>query len=93
MKLIASRTDGLYPGKLMTGVALGIVLIATLAAPAHAADRGRGRGGDRGWHAHAGHDHRYYGQPGYVYAPPVVYAPPPVYQSPGLNLIVPLNIR
>jgi hypothetical protein len=66
------------------------------AGPSQRAYRGRGQYGrvDRDWQYHE----RRAWQPGYVYAPPVVYPPPvvyapPVYQQPGINFIVPLNIR
>ena len=52
-------------------------------------DHDRGHGGYRGGYG-------YGGGYGYNYAQPV-YVPPPVYvvpqQSPGINLIVPLNLR
>jgi len=50
-------------------------------------DHDRGHGGYRGGYGYGG---------GYGYAQPV-YVPPPVYvvpqQSPGINLVVPLNLR
>lgn len=63
-------------------------LLGGVAAPAHADDRDRRGPPPR-------HDrrppHRFYA-PAPVYAPPaVVYAQPAV--SPGINLVIPLNIR
>jgi hypothetical protein len=69
-------------------VALSAILTVAYVAPAHA---------DRDWDRHAQNAHRdwhhWHGRPGYVEAPPVVYAPPVVESSPGLNLILPINIR
>lgn len=66
-------------------------LLGGVAAPAHADDRDRDRRGPPPRHYRRPPPHRFYAPPP-VYAPPaVVYAPPPV--SPGINLVIPLNIR
>lgn len=94
MKIISNQ---IHPSRLQTVTAslmLG-VLIAVASHPA-AADP---RQGDRDWRGHEARAHRYWHgphyvpEPGVVYAPPVVYEPPPPVESPGLNLIIPLNIR
>ena len=105
MKVVSHSTGRRRLQEAATGLALGIVLIAATAAaaPVHPDDQhNRGHAvharygaGDRDWRAHEGNAHRYwngsYWEPGVIYAPPVVYEPP--YESPGINLIVPLNIR
>ena len=53
---------------------------------------------DREWRDHEGRAQRYWRRPhieqrGEVYAPPLVYYPPQQYQEPGINLIIPFNIR
>jgi hypothetical protein len=86
-----------------------LAVFSVLSMPAAFADHGHGQGGREGGREHeGGHgDHGrghggyrggygYGGGYGYNYAQPV-YVPPPVYvvpqQSPGINLIVPLNLR
>jgi hypothetical protein len=64
-------------------------LLGGIVAPAHADDRDRRGPPPR--HDRRPPPHRFYA-PAPVYAPPaVVYAPPAV--SPGINLVIPLNIR
>jgi hypothetical protein len=81
------------------------VLCMTVATSAHAFDRDDRRvvvRHDRDWHEHeqaayAWHRHRVV-ERGAVYEPGVVYAPPAVVEAPpppppGINLIIPFNIR
>jgi hypothetical protein len=78
------------PKKVALAMALGGVLLTALTMPVHAYDRD--------WRGHEQNNHRYWnrarygGEPGVIYAPPVVYQAPQ-YEEPGINLIVPLNIR
>jgi hypothetical protein len=79
-------------GKTGACLALGILMAVSTIGFAHAADRDWQRhevAAHRDWHDHW-HGHP---GPGVVYAPPVVYAAPPPVESPGLNLILPINIR
>ena len=86
--------------KITRSLLLGLFVVA-LAIPSLALardDRGERGRDDRhahdDWRGHERYAHRYYGEPGYVYAPPVVYSPPPpVYESPGLNLVIPFNFH
>jgi hypothetical protein len=89
-------------GRLLAIAVLAMAANAAFIQPARADDDRRGRGHEHDeWREHewrARHWHRRYVQvypeqvPAYVYAPPpVVYAPPP--PPPGINLIIPLNIR
>ena len=110
MKIISILTNRARLQKVAGGVALGVVLMASVAASARPDNVGhqRGDGGhgavDRDWDRHAEGAHRYWGhphiapEPQVIYAPPVVYAPPeyyapPAYEQPGINLIIPFNIR
>ena len=86
-----------------------LAALSVWSIPAAYAEHGHGQGGREGGRGHEGghgdHDrghggyrggYGYGGGYGYNYAQPV-YVPPPVYvvpqQSPGINLIVPLNLR
>ena len=81
-----------------------LVAVGSLCLPAAYAEHGRAEGRhDEQGHGHFDHHRGGYGNPyghgnaygyGYaqpVYEPPAVYAVPP--QSPGINLVVPLNLR
>ena len=84
--------------KIIRFMVLSAFMLTGFAAPVLADDHDRGGGGDRHDHVEHGHHwdrgYRYdHDNRGYVYSPPVVYTPPPVYESPGINLVVPFNIR
>jgi len=106
---VSMKTLRHYPSfaKPITGKRLAIcAILAALSfwsMPAAFADRDHGHDGRRsgegrgGWHGgHRGYRGGYGYGGGYGYAQPV-YVPPPVYavpqQSPGVNLVVPLNLR
>jgi hypothetical protein len=90
--------NGKSIAKLLSVLALAVIMAGTISIAAMAAPHGRDfhGGHDRGWDRHAHdnyrwhHDHPHY-VPGYVAAPPVVYAPPQ--QESGINLILPLNFH
>jgi hypothetical protein len=78
----------------LLALALAAVLGGAAAAPALADDWHHGRDfRAHEWRGPVRHDHDYY-RP-YAYAPPAYrYAPPPAaYGAPGVNLVVPLDIR
>jgi hypothetical protein len=101
MNIILERIHWHRLRKTMRSVALGVVLAMAVNGLAHAdahPARGRSAPTDRDWRAHEGRNQREWSRPGYapepglIYAPPVVYAPPQ-YEEPGINLVIPLNIR
>jgi hypothetical protein len=101
MKIILDWIRRLELQKAMKALAFGIILTMAVTGSAHAADRhvtGRSAAGARDWRGHENRNQRdWHGSGGYVpagviYAPPVVYAPPQ-YEEPGLNLVIPINIR
>ncbi len=98
MKMISTTAKNRFKrlARIAPLLALTLTLGTMAAIPANAAWNNRGGWQREGWNAHARgaaswhRAHPVYA-PGYVYAPPpVVYYPPP---SPGINLILPLNIR
>lgn len=101
MKIILDWIRRIQMQKAMKALAFGIILAIAVTGSAQAADHrapGRAAAGARDWRGHEGRNqHDWHGGGGYapagvIYAPPVVYAPPQ-YEEPGLNLIIPLNIR
>jgi uncharacterized membrane protein len=108
MKTLIQHQNSSNPitGKRLAVCAI-LAALSVWSMPAAFAEHGHGQGGreggrgHEGWHGdhdrgHGGYRGGYGYGGGYGYAQPV-YVPPPVYvvpqQSPGINLVVPLNLR